>query len=147
MFDVDGNRYIDYVGSWGPMVLGHRAAVIEAAIRDALPRGISYGAPTESEIQLAELICELVPSVEMVRMVSSGTEATMSALRLARAFTKREVIIKFNGCYHGHSDSLLVQAGSGVATLGIPGSPGVPAELAKLTATKNLTICRRLNSY
>jgi len=133
IWDVDGNRYIDYVGSWGPMILGHgRKEVIEAIV-DAASRGTSYGAPTELEVKLARLIVAMVPSVEMVRMVNSGTEATMSAIRLARGYTGRMKIIKFEGCYHGHADSLLVAAGSGVATLGIPGSPGVPAELAQHT--------------
>ena len=126
IFDADGNEYIDYVGSWGPMILGHAAPPVLRALRAALKRGTSFGAPTESETQLAELICGALPSVEQVRMVSSGTEATMSALRLARAVTGRSRILKFEGCYHGHADSLLVGAGSGVATLGIPGSPGVP---------------------
>ncbi len=133
IFDVDGNEYIDYVGSWGPMILGHAAPPVLRALRAALKRGTSFGAPTESETQLAELICGALPSVEQVRMVSSGTEATMSALRLARAVTGRSRILKFEGCYHGHADSLLVGAGSGVATLGIPGSPGVPQAFTELT--------------
>src|SRR5688572_3037678 len=125
LYDVDGNRYIDYVLSWGPLILGHaHPAVVEAIVNQA-GRGTSYGAPTQLETELASLIIEAVPSVEMVRFVSSGTEATMSALRLARAYTGRAKIIKFEGCYHGHADSLLVQAGSGVATLGLPDSPGV----------------------
>jgi len=126
IFDADGNGYIDYVGSWGPMILGHRHPAVIKEIKSALNKGISFGAPTELEIKLAGMIIEAVPSIEMVRMVNSGTEATMSAIRLARGFTRRDMIIKFDGCYHGHSDSLLVEAGSGVATLGIPGSPGVP---------------------
>ena len=126
LFDADGNRYIDYVGSWGPMILGHRPAVVMEAISAVLERGTSFGAPTDLEIELARLVIEAVPSIEMVRMVNSGTEATMSAIRLARGFTGRDTIIKFDGCYHGHADSLLVAAGSGVATLSIPGSPGVP---------------------
>ncbi|MGD9211165.1 MAG: glutamate-1-semialdehyde 2,1-aminomutase [Desulfobacteraceae bacterium] len=126
IYDEDNNRYIDYIGSWGPMILGHRHPTVIAALEEALAHGTSYGAPTELEIQLAELIVSAVPSVEMVRMVNSGTEATMSAIRLARGITKRDTIIKFDGCYHGHADSLLVEAGSGVATLNIPGSPGVP---------------------
>jgi len=126
IFDVDGNRYIDYVGSWGPMILGHRDPAVIEAIGDVLRRGTSFGAPTDLEVELARLVIDAVPSVEMVRMVNSGTEATMSAIRLARGFTGRDAIIKFDGCYHGHADSLLVEAGSGVATLGIPGSPGVP---------------------
>ena len=133
VFDVDGNKYIDYVGSWGPMILGHASPIVREAVIAALEGGTSFGAPTEREIELAELLTRLYPSIEMVRMVNSGTEATMSAIRLARAFTKRNYVIKFNGCYHGHSDSLLVQAGSGVATLGIPGSPGVPDQVAAFT--------------
>ena len=130
IWDVDGNEYIDLVSSWGPMILGHRPAAVEAAVRAQLERGVSYGAPCEEEIALAERIIELVPAAEKVRMVSSGTEAVMSALRLARGFTGRDKIIKFEGCYHGHSDSLLASAGSGVATLGIPGTPGVTAGAA-----------------
>ncbi|SFH86931.1 glutamate-1-semialdehyde 2,1-aminomutase [Planctomicrobium piriforme] len=126
LFDIDGNRYLDYVGSWGPHILGHRHPVVVAAIQQALATGTSFGAPTESESVLAELVIAAVPSIEKVRMVSSGTEATMSALRVARGFTGRDVIIKFAGCYHGHVDSLLVQAGSGALTLGTPSSPGVP---------------------
>lgn len=133
IYDVDGHEFIDYVCSWGPMILGHAHPQVIDAIRQAAEKGTSYGAPTELEVELARMITKAVPSVEMVRMVSSGTEATMSALRLARAFTKRDKILKFEGCYHGHSDSLLVKAGSGVATLGIPDSPGVPSDLAKLT--------------
>lgn len=125
-YDVDGNRYIDYVLSWGPMILGHAHPAVVQALGDALLRGTSYGAPTAVENQLAELVIETMPSVEMIRFVNSGTEACMSALRLARAYTGREKIIKFAGCYHGHADMLLVQAGSGVATLGLPDSPGVP---------------------
>lgn len=133
--DTDGKQYIDYVGSWGPMVLGHNhPAIIDAVLR-AVPNGLSFGAPTEGEITLAELVCQLVPSIEMVRMVSSGTEATMSAIRLARGYTKRDKIIKFEGCYHGHSDSLLVKAGSGALTLGQPSGPGVPTDFAKHTLT------------
>ncbi|MEE8299809.1 MAG: aminotransferase class III-fold pyridoxal phosphate-dependent enzyme, partial [Desulfatiglandales bacterium] len=133
LWDADGKRYIDYVGSWGPMILGHRPPEVIQAISDALENGTSYGAPTEMEVDLAKMIVETVPSIEIVRMVNSGTEATMSAIRLARGFTGRDMIIKFDGCYHGHSDSCLVSAGSGLATFGIPGSPGVPDELAKLT--------------
>lgn len=133
VFDADGNGYIDYVGSWGPMILGHRHPAVIEAISKVLERGTSYGAPTDLEVELAELIIEAVPSVEMVRMVNSGTEATMSAIRLARGLTGRDVIIKFDGCYHGHADSLLVEAGSGVATLGIPGSPGVPRSFVEHT--------------
>ncbi|MFO7714944.1 glutamate-1-semialdehyde 2,1-aminomutase [Desulfosarcina sp.] len=133
IFDADGNGYVDYIGSWGPMILGHRHPSVVAAIASALDRGTSYGAPTELEIELAELIVEAVPSVDMVRMVNSGTEATMSAIRLARGYTGRDKIIKFDGCYHGHADSLLVEAGSGVATLQIPGSSGVPAAFIEHT--------------
>jgi glutamate-1-semialdehyde 2,1-aminomutase len=133
LYDVDGNRYLDYVQSWGPMILGHgHPAVLEAVTRASL-RGFSFGAPTEAESTLARLVIESVPSIEMVRFVNSGTEATMSALRLARAFTGRSKIIKFSGCYHGHADMLLVQAGSGVATMGLPDSPGVPAEATSNT--------------
>ena len=131
--DLDGNTYIDYVGSWGPMILGHAHPQVVEALRDAASKGTSYGAPTPSEVELAKVICEMVPSIEKVRLVNSGTEATMSALRLARGYTGRSKLIKFEGCYHGHGDSFLVDAGSGVATLGIPGTPGVPAELAELT--------------
>ena len=133
VIDADGREYIDYVASWGPMILGHSHPEVVAAIREAAGRGTSYGAPTEFEIGMAERIVAAFPSIEMVRMVSSGTEATMTAIRLARGVTGREKIIKFTGCYHGHADSLLVKAGSGVATLGIPGSPGIPRRLAELT--------------
>ena len=133
IYDVDGNRYIDYVGSWGPMILGHRHPSVINALEAVLKTGTSFGAPTEIETELARLVIDMVPSVEKVRMVNSGTEATMSALRLARGFTGRDIIIKFDGCYHGHADTLLVAAGSGVATLGIPGSPGVPESVIKNT--------------
>lgn len=133
LYDSDGNSYIDYVGSWGPMILGHGDPIVNKALVEAISRGTSYGAPTEREIELAEMIVDMVPSVEVVRMVNSGTEATMSALRLARAYTKRDLVIKFDGCYHGHADSFLVEAGSGVATLGIAGSPGVPQDVIKHT--------------
>jgi glutamate-1-semialdehyde 2,1-aminomutase len=133
--DVDGKTYIDYVGSWGPMILGHADEEIVEALREALSRGTSYGAPTELEIEMAEEIIDAVPSIEMVRMVNSGTEATMAALRLARGVTGKDKIVKFEGCYHGHGDSLLVRAGSGVATLGLPDSPGVPKSLAQNTIT------------
>ena len=133
IWDADDNEYVDYVGSWGPMILGHAHPEILDALRTRLESGTSFGAPTELELELAETIVEMVPSIEMVRMVNSGTEATMSAIRLARAVTGRDKLVKFDGCYHGHADSLLVSAGSGVATLGIPGSPGVPADLAKKT--------------
>ena len=135
LVDVDGKEYIDYVGSWGPMILGHSNPVILDAVRETLDKGLSFGAPTEIETQLAKKVCQLVPSIELVRMVSSGTEATMSAIRLARGYTNRDKIVKFEGCYHGHSDSLLVKAGSGALTLGVPTSPGVPADLAKHTLT------------
>ena len=133
IWDVDGNEYLDFVGSWGPMILGHADAGVLRAVRAAASCGTSFGAPSELETRLAEQVCAAVPSVELVRMVSSGTEATMSALRLARAATGRSRILKFEGCYHGHADALLVGAGSGVATLGIPGSPGVPAAFTELT--------------
>jgi len=133
IWDVDGNEYIDYVGSWGPLILGHAHPQVLKAMREALGRGTSFGAPTELETRLAEAIGRALPSIQKVRMVSSGTEATMSAIRLARACTGRDRILKFEGCYHGHSDGLLVGAGSGVATLGIPGSPGVPAAMTELT--------------
>lgn len=131
----DGERYIDYVGSWGPMILGHNNPVIKEAVVKAAEKGLSYGAPTEIEAEMAEMICQLIPSMEMVRMVNSGTEATMSALRLARGYTGRDKFIKFEGCYHGHADCLLVKAGSGALTLGEPTSPGVPADFAKHTLT------------
>jgi len=133
MQDVDGNRFVDYVGSWGPMILGHAHPEVIDAIQRAAVGGTSFGAPTELEVLLAEKICRLVPSIEKVRLVSSGTEATMSALRLARAFTGRSMVMKFDGCYHGHADSFLVQAGSGVATLGLPDTPGVPASFTEQT--------------
>jgi glutamate-1-semialdehyde 2,1-aminomutase len=135
LFDVDGNKYIDYIGSWGPMILGHRHPKVTAAIERALAKGTTFGAPTEAESELAELIIAAVPSIEKVRLVSSGTEATMSAIRLARGFTNRDVIVKFSGNYHGHVDSLLVAAGSSAATLGVPNSPGVTAGNAKDTLT------------
>jgi glutamate-1-semialdehyde 2,1-aminomutase len=133
IFDADGNRYIDYIGSWGPLILGHRHPAVMDAIVSVLERGTSFGAPIDLEVQLAEMVIEAVPSVEMVRMVNSGTEATMSAVRLARGATQRDIVIKFDGCYHGHADTLLVAAGSGVATLGIPGSPGIPESIARHT--------------
>ncbi|MES9945769.1 MAG: glutamate-1-semialdehyde 2,1-aminomutase [Candidatus Thiodiazotropha sp.] len=137
IYDPDGKRYIDYVGSWGPMILGHSHHEVIDAVASIINKGLSFGAPTELENQMAEKVCELVPSMELVRMVSSGTEATMSAIRLARGFTGRDKIVKFEGCYHGHSDSLLVKAGSGMLTLGEPSSPGVPATLAEHTITLN----------
>ena len=135
LFDVEGKAYIDYVGSWGPMILGHNHPAIRNAVIEAVNRGLSFGAPTEMEVKMAELVTELVPTMDMVRMVNSGTEATMSAIRLARGFTGRDKIIKFEGCYHGHADCLLVKAGSGALTLGQPNSPGVPADFAKHTLT------------
>ena len=135
MWDEEGREYIDYVGSWGPMILGHSHPSVINAVKQQLEAGLGYGAPTVLETRMADLVCELVPSIEKVRMVSSGTEATMSAIRLARGATGRDKVIKFEGCYHGHSDSLLVKAGSGALTIGVPTSPGVPADLAKLTLT------------
>ncbi len=135
IWDADDNRYIDYVQSWGPMVLGHNNAKIREAVVTAAQNGLSFGAPTEAEIIMAEKVSQLVPSMEMVRMVNSGTEATMSAIRLARGFTGRNKLVKFEGCYHGHADSLLVKAGSGALTLGVPSSPGVPADVAQHTLT------------
>jgi len=135
IFDADGKAYIDYVLSWGPMILGHAHPVVTAALKKTIANGTSFGAPTELEITLAKMVKKAFPSVEMVRMVSSGTEATMSAIRAARGFTGRDKILKFDGCYHGHGDSLLVKAGSGVATFGLPDSPGVPPDLAKYTLT------------
>jgi glutamate-1-semialdehyde 2,1-aminomutase len=135
LYGADGTRYVDYVGSWGPMILGHAHPAVVEAVREAATRGTSYGAPTELEVRFAEKLCALYPSVEMVRAVSSGTEATMSALRVARGFTGRDAIVKFEGCYHGHADELLVKAGSGAATLGVPDSAGVPASTAANTLT------------
>jgi len=135
VFDSDGKQYIDYVGSWGPMVLGHAHPDVIKAVQETAENGLSFGAPTELETHMANKICELIPSIEKVRMVSSGTEAGMSAIRLARGFTGRDKIVKFEGCYHGHADSLLVKAGSGALTLGVPTSPGVPADLAQHTIT------------
>ena len=135
LYDVDGRRYIDYVGSWGPMILGHADAEVLAAVAETASKGLSFGAPTLLETRMADRVCELVPSMDMVRMVSSGTEATMSAIRLARGYTGRDKLVKFEGCYHGHADSLLVKAGSGALTLGQPSSPGVPASLAEHTIT------------
>ncbi|RZU47120.1 glutamate-1-semialdehyde 2,1-aminomutase [Fluviicoccus keumensis] len=135
LWDADGKQYVDYVGSWGPMILGHAHPDIIKAVQLAAENGLSFGAPTETEITMADRVCEILPSMDMVRMVSSGTEATMSAIRLARGFTGRDKLVKFEGCYHGHADSLLVKAGSGMLTLGVPTSPGVPADLAKHTLT------------
>src|ERR1700686_278972 len=133
IFDIDGNSYIDYVNSWGPLLLGHRPQPVIDALREALEAGTSFGAPTEREVELAELIAKTIASMEMVRLVNSGTEATMSALRLARGFTGRDLVIKFEGCYHGHVDSLLVKGGSGMATLGIADTAGVPKAFAETT--------------
>ena len=135
IFDADGNRYIDYVLSWGPMIMGHNHPQVRDAVVQTAQDGLSFGCPTEIEIELAERLCDLVPSLEQVRMTSSGTEATMSAIRLARGATGRDKIIKFEGCYHGHSDSLLIKAGSGALTFGVPSSPGVPDVLAQHTVT------------
>jgi len=135
IIDEDDKRYVDYVGSWGPMILGHSHPDVLDSVRRQLEHGLSYGAPTAMETEMAELVCSMVPSMDMVRMVSSGTEATMSAIRLARGYTGRDTIIKFEGCYHGHSDSLLVKAGSGALTFGVPSSPGVPAAFAQHTLT------------
>ncbi|OQX41195.1 MAG: glutamate-1-semialdehyde-2,1-aminomutase, partial [Candidatus Sedimenticola endophacoides] len=134
-YGADGTRYIDYVGSWGPMVLGHAHPEVIEAVARTIRKGLSFGAPTEMETRMADKVCEILPSIDLVRMVSSGTEATMSAIRLARGYTGRDKIVKFEGCYHGHSDSLLVKAGSGMLTLGEPSSPGVPAALAEHTIT------------
>jgi len=135
VYDSESRRYIDYVGSWGPMILGHAHSEVINAVKETAEKGLSFGAPTEIETLMAEKVCELVPSIDMVRMVSSGTEATMSAIRLARGYTGRDKIVKFEGCYHGHSDSLLVKAGSGALTFGVPSSPGVPASVAADTLT------------
>ncbi len=135
LYDVDGNRYIDYVGSWGPMIVGHNHPAVREAVEKAVRDGLSFGAPCPAEVTMAETITRLVPSCQMVRMVNSGTEATLSAIRLARGATGRQRIVKFEGCYHGHGDSFLVKAGSGMLTLGVPTSPGVPASLSELTAT------------
>lgn len=135
IYDADGKQYIDYVQSWGPMVLGHNHAAIRQAVMNAAEKGLSFGAPTAAEIHMAEQVCKLVPSMDMVRMVNSGTEATMSAIRLARGYTGRDKIVKFEGCYHGHADALLVKAGSGALTLGVPSSPGIPADFAQHTIT------------
>lgn len=137
VFDEDNNQYIDYVASWGPMIVGHAHPEVLKSVQDTMQNGLSFGAPTELETMMADKVCELVDSIDMVRMVSSGTEATMTALRLARGYTGRDKIVKFEGCYHGHSDSLLVKAGSGALTLGVPTSPGVPASLAEHTITLN----------
>ena len=147
LWDADGKRYIDYVGSWGPMVAGHTHPAVVEAVQAAASRALSFGAPTEAEIELAELLCALVPSIEQVRLVSSGTEATMSAIRLARGHTGRSLIVKFEGCYHGHADSLLVKAGSGALTFGNPSSAGVPAETAAHTAVLSFNDIPGLKSF
>jgi len=140
LYDTDGKKYIDYVGSWGPMILGHAHPEVIKAVQKIAENSLSFGAPTEIETEMADKICELVPSIKKVRMVSSGTEAAMSAIRLARGFTNRDKIIKFEGCYHGHADSLLVKAGSGALTLGVPTSPGVPTDLAQHTITTSFNV-------
>src|SRR5213594_1831495 len=145
IIDADGNSYIDYVGSWGPMILGHAQPAVIEAIREAAARGTSYGAPTELEIELATEIIDAFPSIERVRLTSSGTEAAMSAIRLARGFTGRDRIVKFEGCYHGHSDSLLVKAGSGLATFGTPDSAGVPGDFARNTIVAPFNNVEALN--
>ncbi len=145
IYATDGRRYIDYVGSWGPMIAGHVHPRVLRAVKETAAKGLSFGAPTELETQLARRICQLMPSIEMVRMVNSGTEATMSAIRLARAFTGRDFILKFEGGYHGHSDALLVKAGSGALTMGVPTSPGVPKALAALTLTLPYNDCEALH--
>ena len=142
LYDVDGNSYIDFVGSWGPLLLGHRYPAVIEALEVVLTEGTSFGAPTEREVEMAELICDMVPSLESVRLVNSGTEATMSAIRVARGFTGRDLIVKFIGCYHGHVDSLLVKAGSGVATLGISDSAGVPKGFSETTIPPALQLRR-----
>jgi glutamate-1-semialdehyde 2,1-aminomutase len=146
MYDADGNAYIDYVGSWGPMVCGHAHPDIIQAVKIAADSGLSFGAPTALEIEMAERICDIMPGMDMVRMTSSGTEATMSAIRLARGYTGRDKIVKFEGCYHGHGDSLLVKAGSGALTLGVPSSPGIPAGLAELTLTLEYNNIEQVNA-
>jgi len=146
IWDAEGSEYVDYVGSWGPLIFGHRPPEVINALQEVLEIGTSFGAPTEREVELAELITKFLPSVEKVRLVNSGTEATMSAIRLARGFTGRDRIVKFDGCYHGHGDSLLVKAGSGVATLGLPDSPGIPSSLAELTTVLPFNNFDALNS-
>jgi glutamate-1-semialdehyde 2,1-aminomutase len=146
LFDTDDRRYVDYVGSWGPMIAGHAHPKVVRAVQDAAAAGLGFGAPTVIETQMADTICALMPSIEQVRMVNSGTEATMSAIRLARGFTGRDAIIKFEGCYHGHADSLLVKAGSGALTLGVPTSPGVPADLAAHTLTLDFNDAEQVES-
>ncbi|WP_310605211.1 glutamate-1-semialdehyde 2,1-aminomutase [Anaerosporobacter sp.] len=135
IYDVDGNQYVDYIGSWGPMILGHKNEQVQAAVQEAIEKGLSFGAATEIEVEMAKLICDIVPAIEMVRMVNSGTEAVMSAIRVARGYTGRNKVLKFEGCYHGHADAMLVKAGSGVMTSGVPDSAGVPAGCAEDTLT------------
>src|SRR5258706_11350317 len=147
LWDADGKRYIDYVGSWGPMVVGHTQPRVVEAVQAAAASALSFGAPTEAEIELAEAICRLVPAVEMLRLVSSGTEATMSAIRLARGYTGRSLIVKFEGCYHGHADSLLVKAGSGALTFGNPSSAGVPPETAAHTAVLSFNDIQQIKNF
>jgi glutamate-1-semialdehyde 2,1-aminomutase len=146
LWDAEGRRYIDYLGSWGPMVLGHTHPAVVEAVQEAASRALSFGAPTEAEVELAELLCRLVPSLEMVRLVSSGTEATMTAIRLARGFTGRSLIVKFEGCYHGHADALLVKAGSGALTFGNPSSAGVPADTASHTLVLDFNATEQIKS-
>ncbi len=146
LYDADGKAYIDYVGSWGPMICGHANPEIVAAVKQAADNGLSFGAPTELEIELAERICAIMPGMDQVRMTNSGTEATMSAIRLARGFTGRDKIVKFEGCYHGHGDSLLVKAGSGALTMGVPSSPGIPAALAENTLTLEFNNSEQVNA-
>lgn len=145
MYDVNGKEYIDYVGSWGPMIAGHAHEKILQAVHQAVDSGLSFGTPCQQEISLAQNLCEIIPSIEKIRMVNSGTEATMSAIRLARGYTNRKKILKFEGCYHGHADSFLVKAGSGLLTLGIPGSPGVPEEIADMTLTARFNDLEQVN--
>ncbi len=147
VFDADDNRYIDYVGSWGPMIMGHARGDVIEAVKAQLDQGLSFGAPTEIEIEMAKTVCNIMPGMDMVRMVNSGTEATMSAIRLARGFTGRDKLVKFEGCYHGHADSLLVKAGSGALTLGVPSSPGVPEGVANDTVTLNFNDIDDVNTY
>lgn len=147
VFDADGNRYIDYVGSWGPMIMGHARGDVIEAVKAQLDQGLSFGAPTEIEIEMAKTVCGIMPGMDMIRMVNSGTEATMSAIRLARGFTGRDKLVKFEGCYHGHADSLLVKAGSGALTLGVPSSPGVPEGVANDTVTLNFNDIDDVKAY
>lgn len=147
LYDADGRQYIDYVGSWGPAILGHAHPDVIREVQEAAINGLTFGAPTELEVRMADLVCDLIPSMDMVRMVSSGTEATMSAIRLARGYTGRDVLVKFEGCYHGHADSLLVKAGSGALTLGVPSSAGVPASLAQHTVTLEFNNLEQTQEY